>query len=127
MKTIYFVRHGQSESNVSEVLSGSGNDIHLTKVGREQAKEAGKKLQDKQIQLVVCSPLIRTVDTATIIAEQIGYNPEKIVRNPLLIERSYGIYDGGPNKVYEEAVAKDAVHESVETTEQMHERFSKAL
>lgn len=127
MKTIYFVRHGQSESNITDVLSGGGNDIHLTETGRNQAAEAGKKLRDKYIQLVVCSPLIRTVDTATIIAKQIGYSSNDIVRNPLLIERDYGIYDGGSIKIYQEALANNKVHPSVETTRQMHERFSKAL
>lgn len=127
MKTIYFVRHGESESNVSGVMSGQGNDIPLTSHGREQAKKAGQDLKDKGIELVVCSPLIRTVETATIIAKELGYDPQKIVTNPLFAERRYGIYEGRPREIFDEDFLKDSVHNSVETTEQMHERLSKAL
>jgi len=127
MKTIYFVRHGESQSNIRQIISGSKDNIGLTDKGREQAKRAGQDLADKHIELVVCSPLIRTVDTATIIAREIGYDPANIIVNPLLVERDYGIYDGGPNEVYRDLLAGNVVHESVETTQQMHARFTKAL
>ena len=127
MKTIYFVRHGESESNVKEIMSGSGDDAPLTANGRAQVKAAGQRLRDKDIQLIVCSPMIRTIDTATIIAEEIGYDPKKIVKNPLFLERTYGIYDGQPDKKYIKDHDEGKVHPSVETEEQMYKRFKKAL
>ena len=127
MKTIYFVRHGESESNANNIISGSGNDIHLTVTGHEQAKRAGQDLKDKEIELIVCSPLIRTVETATIIANEIGYDPQKIVKNSLFIERSYGIYEGRPNEELQKDFAKGKLHHSAETEKQMYNRLKKAL
>jgi broad specificity phosphatase PhoE len=127
MKTIYFVRHGESESNFGLIMSGSGDNIPLTAKGREQAKQAGQDLKDKRIELMVCSPLIRTVDTAKIIAEQIGYDPEKIVQNPILVERTYGIYDGRPAEHYKKDYAAGTVHSSVETEKQLYDRIKNAL
>ena len=127
MKTIYFVRHGESEANVAELVSGAGNDVPLTETGRLQAKKAGEDLKGKGIQLVICSPLRRTVETAEIIAEQIGYRGDKIIKNPLFIERRCGIYEGGPLEVYWQHQKAGTLHESVETTEQMHARLVEAL
>jgi broad specificity phosphatase PhoE len=127
LKTIYFVRHGESEANISNVMSGIDEEVHLTLSGVKQAKRAGHDLKDKNIQLIVSSPLHRTVETATYIAKEIGYNPEKIITNPLLIERSYGIYEGGSNKVYYNDLAKNTVHESVEAEKDVYSRIKEAL
>jgi uncharacterized phosphatase len=129
MKTIYFVRHGESEANVQNLRSGSMHNVpvHLTEKGREQARQAGEKLKDKNIELIVSSPLIRTVDTATIIAEAIGYNPEKILTNPCFIERDFGIYDGRANDEYLAARDANKLHESVEKTEALHKRVLEGL
>ena len=127
MKTIYFVRHGESESNLADVVSGGGNDVPLTENGRAQAKKAGQDLKDKGIELIVCSPLIRTVETARIVAKEMGYNPDKIVTNPLFVERAYGIYEGGPNTKLRADIEAQKLHISVETEPQMYERLHKAL
>jgi uncharacterized phosphatase len=127
MKTIFYVRHGESHSNVSGIVSGATDDINLTKNGIEQAKRAGKDLADKNIDLIVSSPLIRTVATATYIAKQIGYDPKNIVTNPMFVERSYGVYEGGPNTIFKEHFAKGQMHKSVESEEAMYLRLKKAL
>lgn len=127
MKKIYFVRHGESEANLAEIASGQGNDVPLTNNGRKQAKLAGRSLKDKNIELVVSSPLIRTRQTAEIIAEEIGYDPKKIVYNPLFAERSLGLYEGGPMSVYWKDLQDNTLHASAETTEQMYARFTQAL
>jgi uncharacterized phosphatase len=127
MKTIYFVRHGESESNVVDVIAGQTHDVHLTKNGRKQAKKVGSDLKDKNIQLIVSSPLTRAVETATIIAGEIGYNPKKIVENPLFMERSLGIYEGKPGFIYGEHLANNKIHDSVETQEQLYNRFKQGL
>jgi broad specificity phosphatase PhoE len=121
MKTIYFVRHGESESNAKDISSGSGNDIPLTAKGRQQAKQAGIELKDKRIQLIVSSPMTRTVDTATIIAKELGYDPQKIVRNPLFKERDLGIYEGQHRDRLYGDIAK------VESEDRLHSRLKEAL
>ncbi|MBI2588942.1 histidine phosphatase family protein [Candidatus Saccharibacteria bacterium] len=127
MKTIYFVRHGESEANVASLGSGSEFDTPLTDNGRAQAKKAGKDLKHKQIQLIICSPLSRTVDTATIIAKEMGYDPKKIITSPYFIERAYGVYSHKPDKIYLADALADTLHESAETAEVMHARISKGL
>jgi len=127
MKTIFLVRHGESESNVAGLMSGTGKDVAITVKGRGQAKKAGQELKDKGIELIVCSPLKRTQETASIIAVELGYDVKQIVINPLFTERSYGIYEGGPMDEFYKDSDNNKVSESAETTEQMHKRLSEAL
>lgn len=127
MKTIYFVRHGETEANAAGLVSGAGNDTSLTENGRQQARKAGQNLQDKKIELIICSPLSRTVETAAIIANEIGYDANKIVKNPLFIERICGIYEGNSEEEYFKDLQDNQLHHSVETTEQMYNRLLDAL
>jgi len=127
MKTIYFVRHGESESNINGLISGAEDDVRLTPSGIAQAKKTGQDLKDKNIQLIVCSPMIRALETARCIAKEIGFKPEQIVTTALFIERSYGIYSGRPSDKFRNDYASGKVHKSVETEEQMYHRFKRAL
>ena len=127
MKTVFFVRHGESESNAAGFLAGSGCDEPLTATGREQAKKAGQDLADKSIELIVSSPMLRTIETAEIIATEIGYDPTKIVQNPLFIERRYGNYEGIDWRVYQKDFDNGSVDDSVETPEDMYSRLNEAL
>ena len=95
MKKLYFVRHGESEMNATGQFAGTTN-TPLTKLGRRQAKLAGKKSKDLKIDLIISSPLSRAHDTAKIIAKEVGYPENKIKINPLLAERSYGSMEGQP-------------------------------
>jgi broad specificity phosphatase PhoE len=76
MATFYFVRHGQKE-----LIAG---DPSLTQIGREQAKHTAKFLKDKQIKQIFTSPLKRAMETAKIIAKELGL---KIKTDDRLIER----------------------------------------
>lgn len=89
MKHLYYARHGQSVMNVSGHFAGR-TDTPLTEVGRGQAKAAGQQAKAIKIDLIVSSPLVRALETAQIIAREIGYPPENILTNELLIERDYG-------------------------------------
>lgn len=64
--------------------------------GIEQAKVSGKELKQKlfHIDLIVCSPYERTYETAKLIANEIGYPTEKIQKNDMFIERTYGVLEG---------------------------------
>src|SRR5581483_5723923 len=77
MKKLYFIRHGESVSNVERWHAGR-IDTPLTERGRQQAREAGKKAKAQKLHfdLIVSSPLSRALETARIIAKEIGY-PEK--------------------------------------------------
>jgi len=94
MKTIYFIRHAQTVSNVEGIRAGSELESPLTVEGEQQAHEAGKYLKDKAIQLIVVSPMGRTRQTAGIIAQEIGLDSSKMIEDELIIERAFGKYSG---------------------------------
>ncbi len=127
MKTIYYVRHGESQANVDGLTAGAELDSPLTNNGRQQAKKAGQELKGKGIALIVCSPLERTRETARIIAKEIGYNPAKIVEKQEFIERYVGVYSAVPYSKYRDDIDKNALHESAESTAAMYKRVKKGL
>lgn len=95
MKHLYFVRHGLSEMNKRGIFSSS-TDTPLNDEGREQAKAAGQKLKKARIDCIVCSPSKRTLDTAQIIAGQIGFPADKIILRDEFKERDFGPLEGTP-------------------------------
>lgn len=97
MKILYFMRHGLTEMNAAGKWSGSTETV-LTKEGRAQAKRAGIAAKDLGIDAVVCSTMIRAVETAEIVAKEIGYPLDKIHKSSLLIERHFGELEGQPYK-----------------------------
>jgi isoleucyl-tRNA synthetase len=88
----YFVaRHGQAHSNINNVWDSAGDpENHLTELGQQQAKESGEKLKDTKIDIIISSPILRTRETARIMAEQIGYNPDNIIIDERVIEWQVG-------------------------------------
>ncbi|MCL4366791.1 histidine phosphatase family protein [Patescibacteria group bacterium] len=90
---IYLIRHGQDTDNALGLLNGR-RDNDLTKLGVEQIKQATKQLQDKQISVILTSPLKRTVQTAQIINQQLKAN--QLLINNDLIERDFGGLAGHP-------------------------------
>mmetsp|Transcript_8065 Transcript_8065/g.23734 ORF Transcript_8065/g.23734 Transcript_8065/m.23734 type:complete len:345 (+) Transcript_8065:56-1090(+) len=65
-KTIYLVRHGQADHNVTGDLTK--RDPRLTDLGRRQSRllDVAPVLIGRQVELVVSSPLRRTLETAAI-------------------------------------------------------------
>ena len=125
MKTIYFVRHGESEANARGLLAGSNSDSPLTKKGQEQARQTGRILKDKPVDLVVASPLSRAYETAKIIAEEIGFTAH-IHTNNLLLERDFGTASGQPRaKGYE--LLDSGKAEGVEPLAELHGRVLAAF
>jgi broad specificity phosphatase PhoE len=83
-KIIYFVRHGQTESNVAGVRQGEEGS--LTQKGREQALATAKRFPKEKgrPQVIYASPYVRTRETAEIIANELNL---KIKYTNLLKER----------------------------------------
>lgn len=92
MKSVYFVRHGESEWNVLNKICGS-TDVPLTDVGREQAAETGREIlrQGIQADLILCSPLIRAAETAQLISSVTGI-PVRV--DERLTEQHFGRWEG---------------------------------
>jgi broad specificity phosphatase PhoE len=95
MQHLYYVRHGQSTINLRGKLNGSA-DAALTEKGREQAELAGREAGALNIDYIVSSPLIRALDTAKIIANEINYPLDAIKITNLAAERDYGNMEGQP-------------------------------
>ena len=67
----YFLRHGESAGNAAHIAQGQA-DFPLTEKGKMQAVQVGRWLADKDIHLILSSPLLRASETAEIIAQEIG-------------------------------------------------------
>ena len=69
---IYLVRHGDA---VPEEDAGSDRDRWLSPRGREAARLLGRLLREQAIQLdmILCSPLPRAVQTAELLAQSLDY------------------------------------------------------
>ena len=84
---ILITRHGETEDNINNILSGHNPGI-LTKKGEEQAKKLGKRLQIEPIDYIYSSDLARSIDTANIIKTYIA--PTILIRySELLRERDF--------------------------------------
>lgn len=127
MKRIYFVRHAETDSNVQMVFSGSGDNPKLTALGREQAGKAGHELRDRNIVLIVASPLTRTKDTAAIIAKEIDYNQNDIIYNQLFVERSFGYYEGRSHAELKSDHENNTLKNTGETMEEFNDRVVAAV
>ena len=95
MKKLFYVRHGETDMNVAGLLSGQ-TETKLTNRGIEQAKAAGREIKQKlpAIDLIVCSPYERTYETSKLIAQELGYPIDKIQKNEMFIERTFGVLEG---------------------------------
>lgn len=95
MKHLYFCRHGLSEYNKLGRWAGQ-IETPLVEEGKKQAQLAGQRAKTLHIDHIVSSPYSRAVDTAKIIATEIGYPLDKIEQNSLFIERGLGVLEGEP-------------------------------
>lgn len=106
MLNIYLARHGQDEDNAASILNGR-RDQPLTAIGVQQAETVAAKIAEAGLRFdaIYTSPLLRTRQTATIIAAGI-HGPTPI---PLdgLIERDFGCMSGKPQSSITETCAPD--------------------
>jgi broad specificity phosphatase PhoE len=93
--TLLLVRHGQSEWNAAGLLQGQTPHVPLTDLGHEQAAAAAAELADLRPGALLCSDLLRAVQTAEHCARATGLTPE---RTPALREQGYGLLEGRPSR-----------------------------
>jgi broad specificity phosphatase PhoE len=92
MKTIYLIRHGETEYNSEHKLQGSVN-TSLSEVGRQQAEDLAVRMKDVQLDQIYCSDLSRTRQTAEPLAKTKGIS---IIEVPELREISFGVWESVP-------------------------------
>ncbi len=74
-RTVWLLRHGLRQDFVDRDWARSAARPHDTPLAREghiQSLDTARFLADKGVQVIYASPFLRTVETACIIAEQLG-------------------------------------------------------
>ncbi len=90
VRTIYLVRHGQTEWNAERRMQGQW-DSRLNEAGRRHADESGQFLATRGVQAIYASPLGRVQETAAIIRPHLDIAP---VLDDRLMEWSGGDWSG---------------------------------
>jgi isoleucyl-tRNA synthetase len=102
----YFVmRHGLAQNNIEGVIdSGDKEPYHLVEKGRNQAKHAAIELKNKNIDLIITSPLPRTRETAAILQKELGLPDTAVMVDERLTEVQAGVFSGRPVAEYRAAL-----------------------
>lgn len=140
----FLVRHGENEGNAKKLVDGRTLNLPLTEKGEMDSLAAGKAIAQKidRIDFFVSSPLIRARQTATEIIKSFETTPP-IDFDDRLMERHYGIFEGGPEETYtpyeeEEAIAIARMstfaerlayreHPSMENYQETYDRMSSVI
>lgn len=114
--SIYLIRHGETQSNIEDCFTGQ-LETPLTANGIAQAHQTAANLK-KEIavpDVIYTSPLSRAYQTALIICNDLGLDPQTKIRIiPELIERNSGALSGlSRNKVRE--MFGDAIIQACDT------------
>lgn len=99
MTKVIFIRHGQTEWNVTGRYQGQ-SDVKLTEEGRAQAAKLAENFPVDQIDAIYASDLCRAMVTAETIAERFGL---EVQAEPAFRELSFGDWEG---LTYQQIVAK---------------------
>ena len=96
-RTIYFVRHGETDWNAARRLQGQ-TDICLNETGRLQAARNGRMLKELIRDFAaldfVASPLSRTRETMEIVRSEIGLERSAFRTDERLVEINFGHWEG---------------------------------
>lgn len=100
-----FMRHGQCDWNKQHICIGS-LDVPMNDTGREQVRNTGTQLRESGVvfDFIVSSPLQRAIESASIVAREIGFDPNEIKVQEWLKEKNAGEVQGLPET--DESIAK---------------------
>lgn len=90
MLDVYIVRHGQTDTNKTLAINGSGTDLPLNETGIKQVETLHASFNIKNIDYVYASPLRRAKQTAEILDQ----GKHDIIYDDRLKEMNYGNWDG---------------------------------
>jgi len=96
---IYVARHGETEYNRQGKMQGRGIDVPLNKTGRLQARAISEVMQNKSLDHIFSSSLMRSMETAEIIAWSLRMKYQSF---PELDEMNFGRFEGKPSREIEE-------------------------
>ncbi len=87
---VLLTRHGRTDWNDLKKVQGRA-DIGLDEEGIKQARKTGLALKNENIDLIICSPLLRAKETAMIINENRNI---PIIYDESISERDFGEFEG---------------------------------
>ena len=90
MKTVFLLRHGQTEDNRKKIIQGQG-DSPLTSEGIKSIKKRAAKLKEIIFDAIYCSPLGRAKSSMKILLKELNQNT-KIVFSDEIQEIDFGKY-----------------------------------
>ncbi|MGH8994618.1 MAG: histidine phosphatase family protein [Acidimicrobiales bacterium] len=130
---VWLARHAESGWNEAGLVQGHADAPGLTAEGREQAGALAGLLTGTGVELVVCSDLLRAVQTAEIVATGLGV---PLVLDARLRERNLGVLEGGTAAALVPALTgydqgrctdPDAKPEGGESVRELYERATGCL
>lgn len=87
---VYIVRHGETSYNALKLYNSKEED--LNEVGISQAEQLKDKIKEIDFDIIISSPLIRTINTTNII----NSNNKKVIIDDRIEERNPGNLSGQP-------------------------------
>lgn len=95
----FLVRHGEAEHNVLHVGSSQPEitERHLTENGKQQIGRVASMLKERGVDAIICSPLLRTRETAEILSDATGVQVDIDDR---LHETGLGIFNERPIQLF---------------------------
>lgn len=85
---IYVMRHGTTVWNEKGIIQGRSNN-RLSQKGKALTQEVALKYKNTRFDVIFCSSLMRTIQTANIINK---YHNVKIIKDERLIEIEQGVF-----------------------------------
>jgi uncharacterized phosphatase len=130
MKQLYYIRHGQTDDNANE--RWGFYDTPLSEKGRLQAIAAGRAASEQGLRFdaIIASPQLRAVETAHLVATELGFAKAQIETLDLLVERHMGEMMGRP---FSDFLTNGRLYQhlddvpGVETIEAIQQRAARAL
>jgi broad specificity phosphatase PhoE len=101
---VFLVRHGATMLTAEDRFAGA-TDVELSDEGREQARRLAVRLKKEHIAAVYASPMSRTIETATILAE---LHDLEVQRRDGLREISHGRWEQMTRREVEEAFPEES-------------------
>jgi probable phosphoglycerate mutase len=125
--TLYFVRHGITEPNFRGFRCGGDLDLPMMDIGCDQAYLLAKQIDKMNLRIgvIIAGSLLRTRQTASIIAGVLGDVP--VMTEALLNERRLGEWNNRPIAETEPLLARKVPPPGGESEEEFTARIAEAL
>lgn len=103
MNKYFLLRHGQTiyqKQNIEKIYPADSNDkLEITEEGKEKIKEQAEILKNKNIDIIFCSPFLRTRQTAEVVNKVLQ---KEIIFDERLVDMKMGEFAEKDTFVYDD-------------------------